>query len=225
MDRWEEYDHLDFEERCYEYDKAECYQNNNMEEQVDNESNQNPQRRKRKRKARKKPALGNKVQRNYINGRLNNVDMHNIQGATKVVGGYIQVDSVLVFALFDRSASHSFISADLVKTIERVKCPTRKPLLVQTPMGEIQADQVCSNINLVIKKENFTVNLIVLESLNIPLVLGNGWLCAHKAVIYATQWKIFLTAPSGKRIENQGGPLLPEEAYPCRDIMSSSCIS
>ena len=49
MDRWEDYDHLAFEERCYEYDKAECYQNN-IEEQVDNESNQNPQRRKRKRK-------------------------------------------------------------------------------------------------------------------------------------------------------------------------------
>ena len=92
MDRWEEDAHLAFEERCYEYDKAECYQNHNIEEQVDNESNQNPQRRKRKRKARKKPALGNKVQRNYINGRLNNVDRHNIQGATKVVGGYIQVD-------------------------------------------------------------------------------------------------------------------------------------
>ena len=118
--------------------------------------------------------------------RLNNVDMNNIQGATKVVGGYIQMDSVLVFALFDRSASHSFISTDLVKTIERVKCPTRKPLLVQTPLGEIQADQVCSNMNLVISKENFTVNLIVLESLDIPLVLGDGWLCAHKGVIYST---------------------------------------
>jgi len=96
-----------------------------------------------------------------------------------------------------------------------VNCPTRKPLLVQTPLGEIQADQVFSNINLVISKENFTVNLIVLESLDIPLVLGNGWLCAHKGAIYATQWKIFLTTPSRKRIEYQGGPLLPEEAYPC----------
>jgi len=69
MDMWEEYDHLVFEERCYEYDKAECYQNNKLEEQVDIESNQNPQRRKRKRKARKKPALENKVQQNYINGK------------------------------------------------------------------------------------------------------------------------------------------------------------
>jgi len=123
------------------------------------------------------------------------VDRHNIHGATKVVGGYIQVDSVQVFALFDPGASHSFISADFVKTIERVKCPMRKPLSVHTPMGEIQADQVCSNVNLVISEENVTANLIVIESLEIPLVLGNGWLCAHKGVIHGTQYKMLLTAP------------------------------
>jgi len=50
MDRWEEYDHLVFVERCYEYFKAECYQNNNTEEQVDIESNHNPQQRQCKRK-------------------------------------------------------------------------------------------------------------------------------------------------------------------------------
>ena len=60
------------------------------------------------------------MQRDYINGKLSNVNRHTIRGATKVVGGYIQVDSVLVFALFDPSASHSFISTNLVKTIERV---------------------------------------------------------------------------------------------------------
>jgi len=43
MDMWEEHDHLAFEERCYEYGKAECYQNNNTEEQAGIESNQNPQ--------------------------------------------------------------------------------------------------------------------------------------------------------------------------------------
>ena len=92
------------------------------------------------------------MQRDYINVRLTNVDRHNILGAMKVVGGYIQVDSMLVFALFDPSASHFFVSTNLVKTIEWVKCPMRKPLLVQTPVREIQAVQVCSNINLVINK-------------------------------------------------------------------------
>jgi len=91
MDIWEEHDHLIFE-GCYEYDEAKYYQNNNIEEQVGIETNQNPQRRKHKRKARKKPTHGGKEKRNYVNGRLSNVDRHNIQGATKVVGGYIQVD-------------------------------------------------------------------------------------------------------------------------------------
>ena len=127
------------------------------------------------------------------------MDRNKIQGATKVVCGYNQVDSVLVFALFDRSDLHSLISINLVKTIERVNCPTRKPLLVQTPLGEIQADQVFSNNNLVISKESFTVNLIVLESLDIPLVIGNGWLCAPKGVIYATQWKNFLNCTIRKK--------------------------
>jgi len=90
--------------------------------------------------------------------------------------------------------------------------PNEEAIVSSNPVGEIQADHVCSNINLVINKENFTINLIVLESLGIPLVLGNGWLCAHKRVIYGTQYKMLLTTPSGKRIEYHGGPLLPEKA-------------
>jgi hypothetical protein len=84
-------------EGCYGYDEAEYYQNNNVEEQVGSELSQNPQRRKRKRKVHKKPAQESKAQRNYVNGRLSNVDMDNIHGATKVVGGYIQVSSVQIF--------------------------------------------------------------------------------------------------------------------------------
>ena len=124
----------------------------------------------------------------------------------------MEVDLVQVFALFDPGASHSFISTDLIKTIERVKCPTRKPFLVQALLGEIQVDQVCSNINLIINKKNFTVNLIVLESLDIPMLLGNEWLCVHKGVIYGTQYKMLLTTPLGKRIEYHGGRLLLREA-------------
>jgi hypothetical protein len=92
-----------------------------------------------------------------------------------------------------------------------VKCPMRRPLLVQTLVGEMQADQIYPNVSLFIKKENFTVTLIVLESLKIRVVLGNGWLCAHKGVIHDTRCIMLLTTPSGKRIEYQGGRLLSEE--------------
>jgi hypothetical protein len=121
--------------------------------------------------------------------------MDNIHGGTKAVGGYIQVSSVQVFALFDPSASHSFISADMVETCKMVKCPTRRPLLVHTPVGEMQVDQICPNVSLDINKENFTATLIVLESLKIRVVLGNGWLCVHKGVIHGTRCTMLLTTP------------------------------
>jgi hypothetical protein len=92
-----------------------------------------------------------------------------------------------------------------------VKCPTRRPMLVQTPVGEIHADQICPNVSLIINKENFTVTLIVLESLNIPVVFCNGWLCAQKGVIHSTQYTMLLTTPSGKRIEYVGVQPAPEE--------------
>jgi hypothetical protein len=78
-------------------------------------------------------------------------------------------------------------------------------------VGEMQADQICPNVSLVINKENFTATLIVLESLKIHVVLSNGWLCAHKGVIHGTRCTMLLTTLSGKRIEYQGGRLLPEE--------------
>ena len=79
VDMWEEYDHLAFEEGCYEYDKDECYQNNNTEEQVDIESNQNPQRRKQKRKSRKKPPHGSTPTVPQINAILAmNLDIHSV---------------------------------------------------------------------------------------------------------------------------------------------------
>jgi hypothetical protein len=194
--------------------EVEHYHNNNFEEQVPFDSTQNPQRRKRKRKAHKKHTQGIKEQHYYVKGRLNNMDSSSIHGEMKVVGGYIQIGSVQVFALFDPSASHSFISAKWVESNEVMKCLTRRPLMVYTPMGEIPADQVCPGVSLIINKEEFTATFMVLESLKNPVVFGNGWLCAQKAVIQVNQNTVLLTAPSGERIEYMGIPPPPKEHEP-----------
>jgi hypothetical protein len=93
----------------------------------------------------------------------------------------------------------------MVEKCQMMKCPTRRPLLVQTPVRGIQADQICLNFSLVINKKKFTATLIVLESLKIHDVLGKGWLCAHKGVIHGTRCTMLLITSSGKRIEYQGG--------------------
>jgi len=60
----------------YEYDEVEYYPNNNVKEQVESEPSQNPHRQRQKNY--KKPVLGCKAQRNYVNGRLSNVGVNNI---------------------------------------------------------------------------------------------------------------------------------------------------
>jgi len=174
-------------EGCFEYGEGEQDQDNNLEEPDMSCPSENPQRQKRKRRAHKKGTQARKLQRNHDRGRLNSVDRDKIHESMKTVGGYIQVGNEGVFALFDHSASHSFISSKLVEELKLEKLPTRRPLIVYTPEGEVLADQVCKNVSLTINGERFTASLIILESMDIPMVFGNGWLCAHKGVIQGNQ--------------------------------------
>ena len=47
-------------------------------------------------------------------------------------------------------------------------------------------------------------NLIILESMEIDVILGQGWLSACKGVIKYAQCLVLLTTPSGERIEYEG---------------------
>ena len=66
---------------------------------------------------------GNKLKQNYIQGRLNNVDLITANGAKEVVYGFILVDSAPAMVLFDPSASHSFISSEYVKDFKITMLP------------------------------------------------------------------------------------------------------
>ena len=61
---------------------------------------------KQEQKVQKKQEQGSKAKRNYIQGRLNNVDMTTTHGAKEVVYGFILVNSAPAIMLFDPRASH-----------------------------------------------------------------------------------------------------------------------
>ena len=86
---------------------------------------------------------GNKLKQNYIQGRLNNVDMINTHRAKEVVVGFILVDSAPAMVLFDPSASHSFISREYVEDHKITMLPMRKPMIVKSPGGVMKADHCC----------------------------------------------------------------------------------
>ena len=126
---------------------------------------------------------GNKLKQNYIQGRLNNVDLITTHGAKEVVYGLIVVSSATAMVLFNPSASHSFIFREYVEEHKITMLPMRKPLIVNSRGGEMKADRICPKVSLDIKGVKFEANLIVLESVDIDVILGMGWMSACKGVI------------------------------------------
>jgi hypothetical protein len=80
----------------------------------------------------------------------------------------------------------------------------KKTILVKSPRGKIKVTHMCPKVRLDIKGANFEVNLVVLESLDIDVVLGRGWLTACHGEIDCTQRSVSLTTPSGDRFVYEG---------------------
>ena len=104
---------------------------------------------------------GNKLKRNYIQDRLNNVDLITTHGAKEVIYGLIAVSSDTAMVLFDSSASHSFISWEYMEEHKITVLPMRKTLIVNSIGGEKKANRICPKVSLNIKGKNFEANLIV----------------------------------------------------------------
>ena len=75
----------------------------------------------------------------------------------------------------------------------------------------MKANCICPRVSLDIKGVKFEANLIILESMEIDVILGQGWLSACKGVIKYAQRLVLLTTPSGERIEYEGIQPVPED--------------
>jgi len=78
------------------------------------------------------------------------------------------------------------------------------PILVKSPRAKIKATHMCPKVRLGIKGVNFKVNQIVLESMEIDVILGRGWLTACHGEIDCTQHLVSLTTPSEDRFVYEG---------------------
>ena len=95
-------------EEDYDCGKIEHYKNDCLEKFAESNQSQSQQQQEPQQNVHKEQVQGNKLKRNYIQGRLNNVDLITTHGAKEVVYGLIAVSSDTAMVLFDPSASHSF---------------------------------------------------------------------------------------------------------------------
>jgi predicted aspartyl protease len=88
-----------------------------------------------------------------------------------VIGTFL-VNSNSATVLFDSGASHSFIAYTFIKKHGIPVCVMKKPMLVNSPGGEMKANGICLAASLIIRGVEFQANLIVIDSYGIDVILG-----------------------------------------------------
>jgi hypothetical protein len=79
----------------------------------------------------------------------------------------------------------------------------RKPMIVITPKGPVEAYHMTHKLTLTIMGREFGATAIILEASSIDLILGMSWLRKAKAIIACGRGTVELTSPKGERFQVQ----------------------
>ncbi|XP_058202900.1 uncharacterized protein LOC131317359 [Rhododendron vialii] len=133
-----------------------------------------------------------------------------------VVRGTFLLFNSFAKVLFDSGASHSFIAASFVCTLELETESMSPPLFVETPLGgRTPLDRICRNCELLIHDRRFTFDFIVLGMSGFDLILGMDWLSTFHATIDCFKRRVRICPPEGVCFEFFGERREPLEPYLC----------
>jgi predicted aspartyl protease len=112
------------------------------------------------------------------------------------------VNAIPATILFDSGATHSFMSARYANTNEIPLLNMRKPMIVITPKGPVEANHMTRRLTLTIMGREFGATTIILEASS-TLILGMSWLRKAKAIIACGRGTVELTSPKGEQFQVQ----------------------
>ncbi|XP_058189294.1 uncharacterized protein LOC131306881 [Rhododendron vialii] len=133
-----------------------------------------------------------------------------------VVRGTFLLFNSFAKVLFDSGASHSFIVASFVCTLELKTESMSPPLFVETPLGgRTPLDRICRNCELLIHDRRFTFDFIVLGMSGFDLILGMDWLSTFHSTIDCFKRRVRICPPEGACFEFFGERRELLESYLC----------
>jgi hypothetical protein len=118
------------------------------------------------------PGAGNRSQPRYNHGRLNHLEAEAVQEKPGMTVGMFPVDSHIAEVLFDTGATQSFITASWVEAHNLPITTMSTPIQIDSANGRIQADNICLNVSVEIRRIVFPANLIVMGTQGIDVILG-----------------------------------------------------
>jgi hypothetical protein len=108
----------------------------------------------------------------YYIARVNQVTTDATPDGADIALGMFYINAIPATILFDSGATHSFMSARYVNTNEIPLLNMRKPMIVLTPKGPIEANHMTHRLTLTIMGREFGATAIILETSSIDLILG-----------------------------------------------------
>jgi hypothetical protein len=111
----------------------------------------------------------------YSIASVNQVSANATPDGADIALGMFYINAIPATILFDSGATHSFMSTRYANTNEIPLLNMRKPMIVITPKGPIDANHMTHRLTLTIMGREFWATAIVLEESSIDLILCMSW--------------------------------------------------
>src|SRR6266540_3267850 len=155
-----------------------------------------------------------RTNQSFGRGRVNFVTTQDAEETPEVVLGKFPVNSAPATVLFDSGASHSFISSKFATNHGIPTILLKKPLLMQSPGGNISCLLECPRVKILLSGVEFLTDLVVLDSMEIDVILGMDWLSSHQGNISCSDRKVTVTNHQAIKVEcRPQGPKIDPIAY------------
>jgi hypothetical protein len=139
----------------------------------------------------------------YSIARVNQVSADATPDGVDIALGMFYINAIHATILFDSGATHSFMSTRYANTNKIPLQHMRKPMIVISPKGSVEANHMTHKLTLTIMGRDFWATAVVLEESSIDLILGMSWLRKANAIIQCGWGTVELTSPKGERFQVQ----------------------
>ncbi|XP_058733135.1 uncharacterized protein LOC131604728 [Vicia villosa] len=119
------------------------------------------------------------------------------------IKGTCFINGVLLIAIIDTGATHSFISVDCVTRLGIIPYTLDRRMTIETPsIGSVVTSLVCLNCPLTIFNRDFGVDLICLPLSNLYVILGMDWLESNRVYIDCFRKRLLFLTPEEEALAN-----------------------
>jgi hypothetical protein len=128
-------------------------------------------------------------------GRVNYTTMDDIPEGEQLLASTFSLNGCPVVVLFDSGATHDSISKACIQKSQLTIQHMSTPYLIKTPGRKININQLVKNAPLNLGGKEYKTCLIVLEGQGIDVILGMGWMKAHKTLLDTAARVVHLDSP------------------------------